>query len=114
MSLTDRLALARRGRSGTQPEESNDPTSPRGRRAVTTDPYAELKQSVHASLLESLGPQLYDSRLSEEDLEAKVRVTLQEVLAQEETPLTVTDRARLAQEIADDILGLRTARAVPA
>ena len=45
-----------------------------------------------ASLLESLGPQLYDSRLTEDELEGKVRATLQEVLAHEETPLTVTDR----------------------
>jgi pilus assembly protein CpaF len=105
VSLTDRLALARRGRSGTTPDDAVDPTNARSRRAASADPYAELKASVHQSLLESLGPQLYDSRLSEEDLEAKVRVTLQDVLAQEETPLTVTDRARLAQEISDDILG---------
>jgi len=69
------------------------------------DPFAELKRAVHASLLESLGPQLYDARLTEGELEAKVRATLQEVLAQEDTPLTVQDRARLSQEIADDILG---------
>jgi pilus assembly protein CpaF len=103
VSLADRLAQARRGRSGTTPAPGNDP-APRSRRA-TIDPYADLKRTVHQSLLESLGPQLYDSRLTEEDLEAKVRVTLQDVLAHEETPLTVTDRARLAQEIADDILG---------
>ncbi len=34
-----------------------------------------------------------------------MRQTLQEVLAQDDTPLTVADRARIAQEIADDILG---------
>ena len=48
---------------------------------------------------------LYDARLTQAELEQKVRSTLQEVLAQEETPLTVADRARIAQEIADDILG---------
>ncbi len=105
MSLADRLAQARRGRSGTAPESATDPTATRGRRSVAADPFAELKRTVHASLLESLGPQLYDSRLTEDELESKVRVTLQEVLSHEETPLTVTDRARLAQEIADDILG---------
>ena len=105
MSLSDRLAQARRGRSGTTPEQQVLEGTPRASRRVTTDPFADLKRTVHQSLLESLGPQLYDSRLTEEDLEAKVRVTLQEVLSHEETPLTVTDRARLAQEIADDILG---------
>ena len=105
MSLADRLAQARRGRSGTAPEAASDPTQARTRRSAAADPLAELKRTVHASLLESLGPQLYDSRLTEDELEAKVRITLQEVLAHEGTPLTVTDRARLAQEIADDILG---------
>jgi pilus assembly protein CpaF len=105
VSLADRLAQARRGRSGTTPVSASDPTQARTRRVITIDPLADLKRTVHASLLESLGPQLYDSRLTEDELESKVRVTLQSVLSQEETPLTVTDRARLAQEIADDILG---------
>jgi pilus assembly protein CpaF len=60
---------------------------------------------VHQTLLDNLGPKLYDSRLTQSELEQKVRQTLQEVLAQEETPLTVADRAKIAQEIADDILG---------
>jgi pilus assembly protein CpaF len=105
VSLSDRLAQARRGRSGTAPDAPVDPGAPRSRRPASVDPLTDLKRTVHASLLESLGPQLYDSRLTEDELESKVRSTLQEVLAHEETPLTVTDRARLAQEIADDILG---------
>ena len=105
MSLSDRLAQARRGRSGTTPDAINDHNSARGRRTGSTDPFADLKRTVHTSLLESLGPQLYDSRLTEDELESKVRVTLQEVLGREETPMTVSDRARISQEIADDILG---------
>ncbi|MFC6238793.1 CpaF family protein [Longivirga aurantiaca] len=104
MSLADRLAQARRSRSGTLPEGEPE-GGPRSRRTASVDPYSELKRAVHASLLESLGPQLYDSRLTENELESKVRATLQEVLANEDTPLTVQDRARLSQEIADDILG---------
>ena len=105
MSLSDRLAQARRNRSGTLDQPSSAGRTAYHRRQASVDPFAELKRTVHASLLESLGPQLYDSRLTEDELEGKVRATLQEVLAQEETPLTVADRARLAQEIADDILG---------
>ncbi len=105
MSLSDRLAQARR-RSGASTEDpSGASAGPRNRRAAQTDPFAELKRAVHASLLQSLGPQLYDSNLTESQLEGKVRTTLQEVLAHEDTPLTVQDRARLSQEIADDILG---------
>jgi pilus assembly protein CpaF len=105
MSLADRLAQARRSR-----DAEAEPSPPSleahinaGRRAA--DPFVDLKRTVHASLLESLGPQLYDSKFTQADLEQKVRHTLHEVLAQEETPLSVADRTRIAQEIADDILG---------
>ena len=60
---------------------------------------------MHQALLDNLGPKLYDSRQTQSELEQKVRQTLQEVLSQEDTPLTTADRARIAQEIADDILG---------
>ncbi len=105
MSLADRLAQARRSR-----DADAQPTAPSleahahsTRRSA--DPFADLKRTVHTSLLESLGPQLYDAKFTQADLEQKVRHTLQEVLAQEETPLSVADRTRIAQEIADDILG---------
>ncbi len=107
MSLTERLAEARRARVGETPQEDREAGTPigtpRGRRAL--DPFADLKRAVHQQLLENLGPQLYDSRLTQSELEQKVRVTLQGVLSREETPLTVSDRARIAQEVADDILG---------
>jgi pilus assembly protein CpaF len=107
MSLADRLAAARRERGVLAPEAAGSDgftaAAPRARRAV--DPFAELKRTVHVTLLDQLGPKLYDSKLTQSELEQKVRQTLQEVLAQDETPLTVTDRARIAQEIADDILG---------
>ncbi len=76
-----------------------------GRRQGTVDPFAELKRQVHQSLLDTLGPKLYDARLTQGEMEQKVRQTLQEVLATEEMPLTSADRARIAQEISDDILG---------
>jgi Mrp family chromosome partitioning ATPase len=63
-------------------------------RRPVREPNLKRTSSVHAALLENLGPQLYDSRLTQAELEQKVRVTLQEVLAQEETPLTTPDRAR--------------------
>ena len=104
MSLADRLAAAQRDRvSPDRPGPALDDAPARSRRA--SDPFAQLKRTVHQALLDSLGPKLYDSRLTQSDVEQKVRQTLQEVLAQDHTPLTGTDRARLAQEIADDILG---------
>ena len=115
MTLADRLAAARRDRTVTEPAAPGagamaGTTTPsvggqRARRSAPGDPFADLKREVHQSLLENLGPKLYDSRMTQGELEQKVRQTLQEVLATGDTPLTVTDRTRLAQEIADDILG---------
>ena len=107
MSLADRLAAARRDRvDATDLEPVNrDALSSNERVSRHVDPFTHVKQVVHQQLLETLGPKLYDARMTQSDLEAKVRATLQEVLAQEETPLTVADRTRIAQEVSDDILG---------
>ena len=106
MSLSDRLAQARRDR-GTGPELTNAVDNQTGRPTAVSsaDPHAELKRAVHAALLESLGPQLYDSSMTEADLAQRVRATLQGVMSAEETPLTVAERAQISQDIADDILG---------
>ena len=64
-----------------------------------------LKRNVHEALLETLGPKLYDAHVDERELEQQVTRTLQTVLQREESPMTVADRARVAQEVADDILG---------
>src|SRR5690606_21304188 len=55
--------------------------------------------------IESLGPRLYDPHLEESELAGKVRQTLQTVMGSEETPLSQGDRARIAQEVSDEILG---------
>jgi pilus assembly protein CpaF len=108
VSLADRLAAAQRERGVADPDTGSGDggftsAAPRSRRS--TDPFTALKRAVHQTLLDNLGPKLYDSRLTQSELEQKVRQTLQEVIAQDETPLSVADRARIAQEIADDILG---------
>jgi pilus assembly protein CpaF len=105
MSLADRLAQARRSRDASADSTTQALESQASAARRTTDPFFELKRTVHATLLDNLGPQLYDTRFTQADLEQRVRHTLQGVLAQEETPLSVADRTRIAQEIADDILG---------
>ena len=69
------------------------------------DPYAPIKRKVHAALLETLGPSLYDARMEDAELESRVRQTLQTVINQEETLLSAADRTRISNEIADEILG---------
>ncbi len=67
--------------------------------------FDDLKESVHEELLVQLGPKLYDANLSPSELEAMVRQALADVMAASDRPLTSTDRQRITQEIADDILG---------
>jgi pilus assembly protein CpaF len=102
-SLQERLARARTDGvlPGTLPEE---PEVRRPHRA-RPDPLAALRQKVHRSLVESLGPKLYDSQLNEEQLRNKVHELLQKALEEEDTPLSRDERGRLIGEIADDVLG---------
>ncbi len=103
MNLAERLDQVRRYTPEATVTSIADAASARPARAQ--DAFARIKESVHQALLESLGPKLYDARIDENDLEQRVRQTLQLVLEQEETPLTGADRARLAQDVADEILG---------
>jgi pilus assembly protein CpaF len=100
MSLSDRLA--QRLPAGAVSLEQ--PAVPR-RANRHADPFAAVKRSVHEALLEALGPRLYDAHLDQRELEQRVTQTLQVVLQHDESPLTVADRSRVAQEVADEILG---------
>ncbi len=74
--------------------------------ALRRDPVLdELRQRIHHHLIDSLGPILYDRRLSEDELRRRVHEQLQAALAQERAPLSAADRAQLIQDVSDDILG---------
>ena len=106
MSLSDRLEQARKGRELDIKTPDLDEAAPqRSSRKRSVDPYADIKKSVHAALVESLGPQLYQTQLTESDLSQRVRVVLHDVLTRDQTPLPAAERAALAQQIADEILG---------
>ncbi len=106
-SLADRLAAASRDRAASQ-SASTDVEATGGRRkskVTERDPFADLKVTVHNRLLTQLGPKLYDANLTQGELERMVRGALQEAMQEEDVVLTPADRTRIAQEIADDILG---------
>ena len=69
------------------------------------DPVAEVRKRVHRSLLEILGPKLYEDIGGDDDLARRVRETIAMLLAREETPLAGTDKSRIAREVTDEILG---------
>ncbi|GAC1383126.1 MAG: CpaF family protein [Marmoricola sp.] len=105
-SLSERLAAlgdeapgtANGNRAGDEPQARRTAPSPPSRTE-------ELKASVHSELLSQLGPQLYDANLSIEEVEAKVRSVLTEVMAADPRPITAAERQKITQEISDDILG---------
>jgi pilus assembly protein CpaF len=68
------------------------------------DPFAEVKDRIHSSLIAELGPQLFNSGLEPDALKRLVRREITDRLAQERS-LSLVDRDRLIDEIADDTLG---------
>jgi pilus assembly protein CpaF len=107
-SLADRLAAASRDRAANLSPNAalEQRTASNGRaKRVDTDAFRELKASVHNRLLTQLGPKLYDVNLTQGELERMVRGALQDAMQEEDVILTPADRTRIAQEIADDILG---------
>ena len=99
------MSLYQRLHEVNQPNETtNGAAAPTGgnRRDPVLD---ELRQRVHAHLIEELGPILYDRRLSEDDLRRRVHEQLIATLQSEKAPLSAADKAQLIQDVSDDILG---------
>ena len=108
-SLADRLAAASRDRASSAAGPSDAlPAKAADRPSAATrqeDEFRDLKATVHNRLLQQLGPKLYDAELTQSELERMVRSALQDAMQDEDVLLTPADRTRIAQEIADDILG---------
>lgn len=106
MPLSDRLAVAR----GDDEPAAPAPAPAEGgahRRTLLPqqDRIEELKARVHGQLVQELGPHLYAADVDSDELDERVRTALAEVLAAQDRPLSSSDRARVTQEISDDILG---------
>jgi pilus assembly protein CpaF len=72
----------------------------------TPDRSAEVRERVQERLVEALGARLYDDALSDADLRKLVHTRLQDLLAEEEVPLSIQEKAQIIQQIGDSILGL--------
>jgi pilus assembly protein CpaF len=68
------------------------------------DPQAELKSRIHRACISRLGAAFLNLEATNE-LEPRVRQLVREQLNAEEMPLSPSERERLEQQIADDILG---------
>ena len=82
-----------------------EPGVRRGFNISQNDRIEELKSSIHVQLLQQMGPRLYDSEMDQNELDSEVRKVLADVLGSQDRPLSSSDRARVTQEISDDILG---------
>jgi len=87
MELHERLA----------PGESANPLE-------TIDPFAEIKDRIHLSIIEDLGRQIFNANVDPASLKSQVAAEISTRLAQE-GGLARDDRVQLATDIADDILG---------
>jgi pilus assembly protein CpaF len=77
-------------------------TAPARVRSGTAD---QLRQRIHDRLIDELGPVAYDNRLSSDELRGRVLDHLREALVSEKSPLSAADKARLTDEITDEVLG---------
>ncbi len=75
-------------------------------RTERPDRLAEVHGRIQAKLVETLGPKLYDSSISDHELQDLVHRRLRELLDEEELTLSVTEKAQVIQQIGDGVLGL--------
>jgi pilus assembly protein CpaF len=68
------------------------------------DPFAEVKNRVHKSVISGLGPQLFNSETDPVTLRGRVETDIGIHLDQE-AGIARSDRDRIRGEIADDVLG---------
>ena len=67
---------------------------------------ANIKDEVHMLLLDGLGPNLYEDNLEVTTLQDRVYEVTTQVMQSKEIVMTSYDRARLVQEVVDEVLGL--------
>src|SRR5581483_714259 len=83
-------------------EVQNPGNQPRARRRPSTD---DVREKAHRRLIEELGPTLFEESLEPAELERVVRDGLRSALADERSPISAADRAKIIQDVSDDILG---------
>jgi pilus assembly protein CpaF len=103
VSLSDRLRDA--GLSGERASYETGSTSTPWA-APTVDAVADLKARAQDALFARLGTRLFDSTLTEQQLQAYVAQEITELMSSAPVPLSVSERNRLVQEIIHDVVGL--------
>ncbi|MDR6791232.1 pilus assembly protein CpaF [Pseudarthrobacter oxydans] len=71
----------------------------------SVDVFAALKERAATALFEHLGARFNDSAITEEELKSSARDELTRIIDAEQVPLSLEERTRLVQDVADDVLG---------
>jgi pilus assembly protein CpaF len=90
MSLTDRLANGASAGNGTAP---------------AVDQFAEVRERVHRSVIDTLGTGLLANQADEAVIAQQLHALVEKALAEDETPLSRADRDMLARQITDEVVG---------
>jgi pilus assembly protein CpaF len=75
-------------------------------KAQQRDRLSDVRARVQERLVEVLGPRLYDSTLSDTELEGLVHQRLRELLDGEDVPLSAQEKLLIVRQIGDSVLGL--------
>ncbi len=75
-------------------------------RTSNPDRMTSVRDQIQARLIDVLGPLLYDSRVNEAELENMVQERLRELLNDEQISLAAAEKAQIAKQISDIVLGL--------
>jgi len=102
MSLMSRIRLEQQAKN----RNAAGDTGKTGRdRRGRSDPFKELKSRIHTEIVQEVDPQLLDSRDSKDIVHQTVENIIIEKLAQEEKPLSRSEREMILSDLMDEVLG---------
>ncbi|MGH8013234.1 MAG: CpaF family protein, partial [Candidatus Binataceae bacterium] len=105
MKLVERISTQKPENGQTAPRTTLIGATPRRQRDVLADGFQQLKLAVHNRLFETLDVSRLES-LEANMASTKVIQTISDILTEEGRLLTESDRARLVEEIKNELLGL--------
>ena len=88
-------------------EESSPGFSKKGTEQLKVDPYEAQKAKIHGNLMAEVkdGTVSFDNKENEELLKERIFQISEEVLNEEDAPLSKTDRLKITNEVIDEVLG---------
>ncbi len=102
MSLMSRIRLEQQAKNR---NAAGEPGKTGRDRRGRSDPFKELKSRIHTEIVQEVDPQLLDSRDNKDIVRQTVENIIIEKLAQEEKPLSRSEREMILSDLLDEVLG---------